>query len=141
MCKSAFTLPDALSCCPFFEFILAGAVYPVSELVPVQPDPQRGSSSQEARVLLFNDAVLVSTHRLGKSVCKEFAPLAGVELIRADSGLAMFGLRLLGDNGTCLVFRSNDAGSVAAFLDAARLERDLAVALRAGGAVHVESDL
>ncbi len=75
-------------------------------------------------------------------MCKECAPLSDIEVVRADAGLAMFGLRIGGgDAQTCLVFRGSDGASVAAFLDALRLEMDLAVALKAGSAVREESDL
>lgn len=56
-------------------------------------EKKKRGSSQEARILLFNDAVLVSVHRLGKSVCKEFGELAAVEVVRADPTLCMFGLK------------------------------------------------
>lgn len=105
------------------------------------PTHTQKTTTQEARVYLFNDAVLVSTHRLGKSVCKEFLPLSNIEIVKTDPGLGMFGLHVIGDEPTCHVFRSTDVAAVKAFLAAILVEMNIAVVLKSGPAVREEVDL
>lgn len=85
-------------------------------------------AGSEAKLYLFNDAVMITRKRTGGNrVCKQFAPLGRVELIGADGGLAVFGLNVLDGEGggkqKCHVFKGGStADSIASFIAAIQAE-------------------
>ena len=83
-------------------------------------------AGSEAKIYLFNDAIMITSKKRGSRVCKQFAPLGRVELIGADGGLEVFGLNVLdGDGGKqkCHVFKGGSAAdSTASFIAAIQAE-------------------
>jgi sulfur transfer complex TusBCD TusB component (DsrH family) len=86
-----------------------------------QTGQQAGS---ELKVYLFNDAVLVATKKLGKSVCKDLLLLADVTVLETDAALGLLGLRYKSSKGVdaCIVLKAGDAAQAAGFRAAMRRE-------------------
>ena len=53
------------------------------------------SSGKAVKVYLFNDAVMVANKRLGRAHCRDFVPLADVDVIDSHPHMNLFGLKFI----------------------------------------------
>lgn len=89
------------------------------------PDKLRGSKDgTPVTVYLFNDSVLVSAKRQGKSIAKLFYLLDDVSMIHSNAALPVAGLKVVVNSiEHCHVLRMKRAKDMAAFAEAVLVEQ------------------